>query len=310
VAVDGTDVETWGALHGDAETVELDEEAAETQLIEGPPRRKGRVRKALVFGTGPDGRKIYTKDPDARAGHRSATNSRPAGRYVGYELHLGVQARDVRHTNGIDRTTLGPDVPNVITAVSLVPAGTYRAKAIVPLLFQDEKLKDVVWDPGYSLCRSETAYHPLAAAGIHSTFTPVTHHGASSPSPATPCSSTASCSPRCCPRSYGTCRYRHEGRAPRRRSATRRPSTAGPEGAMPPRRLGHRRGHAVALPVLLGAAAQPPAAQDHAALAYRSARRDRPGPMLCGHPHRPGSRPAAVAALPGWHHRVAHLDGA
>jgi len=175
VAVDGTDVETWGALHGDPETVELDGEAAQTQLIEGAPRRKGRVRRALVFGTGADGRKIYTKDPDARAGHRSATNSRPAGPYVGYELHLGVQARDIRFTNGIDRTTLGPEVPNVITAVSLVPAGTHRAKAVVPLLLKDEKLKDVVWDPGYSLCRSETAYHPLAAAGIHSTFTPVTH---------------------------------------------------------------------------------------------------------------------------------------
>jgi len=175
VAVDGTDVETWGALHGDLETVELDGEAAETQPIEGAPRRKGRVRKALVFGTGADGRNIYTKDPDARAGHRSATNSRPAGPYVGYELHLGVQARDVRSTNGIDRATMGPEVPNVITAVSLVPAGTHRAKAIVPLLVQDKGLKDVVWDPGYSLCRSETAYHPLAATGIHSTFTPVTH---------------------------------------------------------------------------------------------------------------------------------------
>ena len=57
------------------------------------------------MGIGADGRKQYTVDPDARAGHRSATNSRPAGPYVGYELHLAVQARDVRWTNGIDRTT-------------------------------------------------------------------------------------------------------------------------------------------------------------------------------------------------------------
>jgi hypothetical protein len=127
-----------------------------------------------VFGIGPDGRKIYSKDVDARAGHRSATMSRSAGPYLGYELHLGVQTRDLAWTNGVDKARLGPDVPNVITAVNLVPAGTHRAKAIVPLLTKDEHLNDVVWDPGYSMCRPETAYHPLAAAGIHTTFTPVT----------------------------------------------------------------------------------------------------------------------------------------
>jgi hypothetical protein len=106
VAVDGTDVETWGALHGDCTTVELDGEAAETQLVDKPLPKKP-VRKARVLGVGPDGRKQYTVDPDARAGHRSATNSRPAGPYVGFELHLAVQTRDVRWTNGIDRTSLG-----------------------------------------------------------------------------------------------------------------------------------------------------------------------------------------------------------
>jgi hypothetical protein len=37
---------------------------------------------------GRDGHDIYTADRDARAGHRSATNSCPAGPYIGYELHL------------------------------------------------------------------------------------------------------------------------------------------------------------------------------------------------------------------------------
>jgi hypothetical protein len=35
---------------------------------------------------------------------RSATNTRPAGPYVGFELHLGVQTRDVRGTDGVERT--------------------------------------------------------------------------------------------------------------------------------------------------------------------------------------------------------------
>lgn len=73
VAVDGTDLETWGALHGDAAIVEYDGEAAETQLVEEPDPRRKAGRKAEVFGAGPDGRKQYTVDPDARAGLRSAT---------------------------------------------------------------------------------------------------------------------------------------------------------------------------------------------------------------------------------------------
>jgi hypothetical protein len=54
VAVDGTDVETWGALHGDAVTVDLDGEAAETQLMDDGTLLKPKkpARKARVFGRG------------------------------------------------------------------------------------------------------------------------------------------------------------------------------------------------------------------------------------------------------------------
>jgi len=131
IAVDGTDVETWGALHGDAVTVELDGEATETQLMDTDavpkPRKPAPARKAKVFGTGADGRNVYTADADARAGHRSATNSRAAGPYVGYELHLAVQARDVKWTNYVDKVTMSDEVPGVITCFALTPAGTHRA---------------------------------------------------------------------------------------------------------------------------------------------------------------------------------------
>lgn len=179
VAVDGTDVETWGALHGDPVTVDLDGEATDTQQIPPPARQRRPTRKALVLGIGEDGRKRYTVDPDARAGHRSATNSRQAGPYIGYELHLAVQTRDVRWTNFIDRATLSDEVPGVITNVSLVPAGTHRGRAIVDDLISaktaGERIDDVVWDPGYSLCKPGTVHHKLAQAGIHQTFQPVTH---------------------------------------------------------------------------------------------------------------------------------------
>jgi hypothetical protein len=118
-------------------------------------------------------------DPDARAGHRSATNSRPAGPYVGFELHLAVQTRDVRWTDGVERTSLGPEVAGVVATFSLVPAGTHRGRAIVDELLDanrdSDPIEDVVWDPGYSLCKPGTVHHRLAQAGIHQTFQPVTH---------------------------------------------------------------------------------------------------------------------------------------
>ena len=163
-------------------TVELDGEAAETQLIEEPedkPVIKKTVIKAKVFGIGSDGRKIYTADPDARAGHRSAAGNRKAGPYVGYELHLVVQARDVKWTNYMDRTSLGAEVPAVITTCNLVAAGSHRAKAIVEELIESKTevhdITDVVWDPGYSLCQPTTTTYPLTQAGISQTIELVTH---------------------------------------------------------------------------------------------------------------------------------------
>ena len=102
-----------------------------------------------------------------------------AGPYVGYELHLAVQTRDVRWTNYIDRTTLGPEVPGVITTCVLAPAGSHRGDAIVEALIasNDEvhPISDVVWDPGYSLCQPETTTYPLTQAGIEQTLELVTH---------------------------------------------------------------------------------------------------------------------------------------
>jgi hypothetical protein len=127
------------------------------------PKPRKPARKAQILGVGSDGRNQYTVDPDARAGHRSATNSRPAGPYVGYELHMAVQARDVKWTNGVDKTSLSGEVPGVITSFSLNPAGTHRGKAIVDDLIQAKKagepIDDVVWDPGYRLCRPGTVHN-------------------------------------------------------------------------------------------------------------------------------------------------------
>jgi len=181
VAVDGTDVEAWGALHGDPLTIEPDWENQRPEPPDGDAQhpRRSKAKRAKTFGIGPDGRKIYTRDPDARAGHRTATNTRRAGPYVGYELHLAVQTKDVVWSDGVERVTLGPDVPNVVTNVSLVPAGSHRTNSVVPELVaakdRGQDISDVIWDPGYSLCQAETGYYPRHRAGVHVTFQPVTH---------------------------------------------------------------------------------------------------------------------------------------
>lgn len=191
LAVDGTDIETWGAFQGSVETVELDGDATtddpDAGSIEAAPRRPQtrRRRRAKVIAIGPDGRNQYTPDPDARAGHRSANGNNSAGPYLGYELHLAVQARQLRWTNYIDRATLGPEVPNVITTVALRPAGSHRANSIVPALLAaktaGQDIREILWDPGYSLNSPESAVHPLHRAGIEITFQPAAHQRTISP---------------------------------------------------------------------------------------------------------------------------------
>ena len=192
LAVDGTDIETWGAFQGSIDSVELDghdppdgpDEPA--PAITAPKRRPSRrTRRARVIAVGPDGRNQYTPDPDARAGRRSANGSNAAGPYLGYELHLAVQTRCLRWTNYIDRATLGPEVPNVITTVALRPAGSHRSKSIVPALLAakaaGQDIREILWDPGYSLNSPETAVHPLHQAGIEITFQPAAHQRTISP---------------------------------------------------------------------------------------------------------------------------------
>ena len=94
-------------------------------------------------------------------------------------LHLAVQTRDVRWTNHIDRTTLGPEVPGVITTCNLAPAGTHRGRSVVDTLISakagGQQIEEVVWDPGYSIHKPGSTSVPLAQVGIVQTFQPVTH---------------------------------------------------------------------------------------------------------------------------------------
>jgi hypothetical protein len=91
VAIDGTDIETWGRLHGQLTEDDLDGEADLGPAGEAPPKNRKRTakqdRRVRVFGTDENGRNIYTQDPDARAHHRSADERRKLER----NLHDGAQ---------------------------------------------------------------------------------------------------------------------------------------------------------------------------------------------------------------------------
>lgn len=66
---------------------------------------------------GPDGRYQYTHDPDARAGHRTATRNQNPN-YIGYELHLVVDVPEMG----------GDPAPQFIRAVTMPGSGTNRVK--------------------------------------------------------------------------------------------------------------------------------------------------------------------------------------
>ena len=184
ISVDGTAMETWAALHTDPTAIVLDgdyrkdDPAAQAHQETAHKKSKKQKKRAKVLGVGPDGRNIYTKDPDARAGWRTATKSEPAGFYQGRELHLGVAVPSIAWTNRVDQLTFGPQVPQVILSAQLVPAGTHRTDTVIPALLElHDKgiINEVIADPGYTLAKKERFHLPLKQAGIALTMKPVTH---------------------------------------------------------------------------------------------------------------------------------------
>jgi hypothetical protein len=143
------------------------------------PRPARGKKKARVLGIGEDGRNVYTKDETARAGWRSATNSRPAGPYIGREAHLMVQTNDVEWTNGVSDTKLGPRAPALVRGFALTPAGTHRGRTATDMiraaLGRGAHIDDVIVDPGYSLARADTFLLPVRRHGLHITFRPASY---------------------------------------------------------------------------------------------------------------------------------------
>ncbi|WP_201772103.1 hypothetical protein, partial [Streptomyces clavuligerus] len=161
LAVDSTDFETWArrrARSGREPDVDPDHPPVtkDTPKLRRrcPPDDPGYPR------TGHDGRLQHTIDPDAREGYRSGTNGAPGNVFCGHDLHLAVQTR----ARG------GGEVPFVVTAIHLAPAGSHKGRAGIALIDQHlahhPHTGEVVADRGYSYCTPTTWAHPLRRRGL------------------------------------------------------------------------------------------------------------------------------------------------
>ncbi len=120
VAVDGTDVETWGALHGDAVTVDLDGEAAETQLMDDGVGAQ--AEEAGPQSQGPRRRRGRPQPVHRRSG-------RPGRAPLGHQLPPGRTLRRLRAAPG--RAGPGRDVDQLHRQGLLVRRGARRDHLLV-----------------------------------------------------------------------------------------------------------------------------------------------------------------------------------
>ena len=177
LALDGTDMESCGQLCGEPSEIDYDGEANPPDDAE-KPKEKNAKRKAKVLSVGPDGRKVYTKDKDARAGYRTGNANHPGGTYVGRELHLGIAVKTVKNTDGVSYVKFGPDVPPVIVSARLVPAGSHRGDPAVEMAAKarSERLcNGVIVDRGYTQSAPERFHFPLQRLGL-AMFTRLKEH--------------------------------------------------------------------------------------------------------------------------------------
>lgn len=153
-AIDGTDYETPALRRswGNKKSIST----AGTEIPEGtviaPDSPKNDKGWPLI---GDDERPQNSMDVDARDGYRTGHNGRPGDIYVGYELHLATPIRNLG----------GGDVPHVVMAMTMTPAGSHRGVAgvrtIDALLATGREVTEVCADRGYTFCKPHTFVLPL-----------------------------------------------------------------------------------------------------------------------------------------------------
>lgn len=163
VAIDGTDICTWASMSNANPIVDAhpdappppDSSAAPPDPTNPHAKVRGRHRPPAPIG--PDGRWIYSGDPDARIGWRSPKFGQTMY-FLGYEAHVVTDAP-------------GPDgvpVPRVVRSLHLVPAGSHRGAAGLIALERIGGVPapcEILCDRAYNYTRAETFALPLISKG-------------------------------------------------------------------------------------------------------------------------------------------------
>ena len=173
-ATDGTAVPTWGALNFNERRLDADPDVvALRDALEVPPATKPSAGPVALY-TGADNRPVYTKDPDARAGHKTATNSAGSGGYCGYELHTQVQARSAIWRGDPTSISLGEDAPAICLGYDVAPAGGHRGASALRVWDQAAAnglpTQEQIVDRGYSQLKAEKFHLPARQRGLKVTM--------------------------------------------------------------------------------------------------------------------------------------------
>ena len=172
VAIDSTFVEAWAVTRDFRREVDAQAEhcqAARNSLELPPPATCDTTASGDERRFGRDGRLVRSADPDARPGHRTATNKQPARTGLGYDAHLVVAVPGARWTGDPDYLKLTAPTPAYILDVEVAPAATdpgqIGLKAIAQARQVAPHITEVVADRGYTPKR-ESFMRPLHAQGI------------------------------------------------------------------------------------------------------------------------------------------------
>ncbi|MGO4202776.1 hypothetical protein AB4Z09_13690 [Rhodococcus sp. TAF43] len=178
VALDSTDLSTWARVRYRKPIVDADPDAPPPPKHPFAPKdprhphARRSVRHLPNAPVGADGRYVYTLDPDARMGWRSASFEESIY-FCGYDLHV---ITDVPPTPGPRHLP----VPHIARAVSLAPAGSNKGVAglrAVRALGAIPKPRQLIADRGYNYVRNERFALPVWQLGyttiydLHSTQT-------------------------------------------------------------------------------------------------------------------------------------------
>ena len=108
-------------------------------------------------------------DPDARAGYRTATNKRKAGKFVGYNAFIATLAPNYHWAGQLNEISIKETPPPFITGIAVVPANAHPGppahNTVVNCQDILTKLEQVIADPGFSE-KLQKFNRPLHQIGI------------------------------------------------------------------------------------------------------------------------------------------------